>query len=117
MSLIPTEINVDAWMKGERQNVAQGQGKALCFSFYSILLAVGNPVVDYFSLDVEGAELPILKSIPWEKVNIKVNFFYFKNISYNLNNVSLSLLLLNIFIINLIAGFVHRSQSLGWQKN
>ena len=64
-------------MKQERQSkdVAQGQGKALCFSFYSILLAVGNPVVDYFSLDVEGAELPILKSIPWDKVNIKVIFF------------------------------------------
>lgn len=66
------EINVNAWMKQERQSVAQGQSKALCFSFYSILLAVGNPVVDYFSLDVEGAELPILKSIPWDKVNIKV---------------------------------------------
>ena len=37
-----------------------------------ILLAMGNPVVDYFSLDVEGAELPILKSIPWDSVDIKV---------------------------------------------
>ena len=45
---------------------------ALCLSFYSILLAVGNPVVDYFSLDVEGAELLVLQTIPWTKVDIKV---------------------------------------------
>ena len=50
----------------------QGESKALCLSFYSVLLAVGNPVVDYFSLDIEGAELPVLKTIPWDKVDIKV---------------------------------------------
>ena len=50
----------------------QGDSKAICLSFYSILLAVGNPVVDYLSLDIEGAELPVLKSIPWKRVNIKV---------------------------------------------
>ena len=27
-----------------------------CFPIYSMLLAVGNPVVDYMSLDIEGAE-------------------------------------------------------------
>ena len=72
-ALIPIDIKVGAWMKQERQNTAQGQSKAICFPFYSVLLAMGNPVVDYFSLDVEGAELPILKSIPWDKVNIKVS--------------------------------------------
>jgi len=33
---------------------------------------MGNPTVDFFSLDVEGAEFPILKTIPWRKVDIKV---------------------------------------------
>ena len=28
--------------------------------------------MDYFSLDVEGSEFPILRSIPWEKIKIKV---------------------------------------------
>ena len=28
--------------------------------------------MDYFSLDIEGAELPVLKTVPWEKVNIKL---------------------------------------------
>ena len=39
---------------------------------YSILLSLGNPTVDYFSLDVEGAEMGILESIPWDKVDIRV---------------------------------------------
>ena len=39
-----------------------------CFPLYTILLALGNPVVDYFSLDIEGAEYPVLKTIPFEKV-------------------------------------------------
>ena len=36
------------------------------------MLAVGNPRVDYFSLDVEGFEWEIIKSIPWDKVDITV---------------------------------------------
>jgi len=66
------DIKVGSWMRNERVNVGQSQSKALCLPFYSILLAMGNPTVDYFSLDVEGAELPILKTIPWDKVNIKI---------------------------------------------
>ena len=46
--------------------------KTMCFPFHSILFAIGNPSVDYFSLDVEGVELDILKTIPWNKVEIKV---------------------------------------------
>ena len=47
--------------------------KALCLPFVSILHAIGNPSVDYFSLDIEGVELDVLKTIPWDKVDIKVN--------------------------------------------
>ena len=47
--------------------------QALCLPFISILYAIGNPRVDYFSLDIEGVELDVLKTIPWEKVDIKVN--------------------------------------------
>ena len=59
-------------MKNERKKVGQSKSKTLCLPFYSILLAMGNPTVDYFSLDVEGAELQILKTIPWNNVDIKV---------------------------------------------
>ena len=43
-----------------------------CFPFYSILLATGHTRVDFFSLDIEGDELTVLKTIPWNKVDIKV---------------------------------------------
>ena len=43
-----------------------------CFPLYSVLMALGNPTVDLFSLDIEGAELQVLKTIPWDKVNIRV---------------------------------------------
>ena len=35
---------------------------------YTILLAMGNPTVHYFSLDIEGAEFLVLQTIPWDKV-------------------------------------------------
>ena len=52
-----------------------------CFPFYSILLATGRTRVDFFSLDIEGDELTVLKTIPWNKVDIKVllvEYFYIK---------------------------------------
>lgn len=42
-----------------------------CFPLYSILLALGNPTVDVFSLDIEGAEIKVLETIPWSKVRKK----------------------------------------------
>jgi hypothetical protein len=48
------------------------EGRIQCLPLYSILLALGNPTVHYFSLDIEGAEFPVLKTIPWEKVDIQV---------------------------------------------
>ena len=64
-------------MRNERQKVGQSKSKTLCLPFYSILLAMGNPTVDFFSLDVEGAELQILKTIPWDNVSIKVLFIIY----------------------------------------
>ena len=60
------------YIKEQGEKLGFSKSKVLCFPFYSILLAMGNPTVDYFSLDVEGAELPILESIPWDKVDIKI---------------------------------------------
>ena len=50
--------------------------QVVCFPFHSILFAIGNPSVDYFSLDIEGIELDVLKTIPWDKVDIKVANMY-----------------------------------------
>ena len=41
-----------------------------CFPLYSLLLAsAGHVTVNYFSLDIEGAEFEVLKTIPWDKVS------------------------------------------------
>jgi len=44
--------------------------KVTCLPITSILLALNNPSVHYFSLDVEGAENKILKTIDWSLVDI-----------------------------------------------
>ena len=36
------------------------KSKMQCLPLYSLLLAVGNPVVDLLSLDIEGAELQVV---------------------------------------------------------
>ncbi|XP_052810024.1 uncharacterized protein LOC128238292 [Mya arenaria] len=43
-----------------------------CHSLQDLLGAIGVWQIDFFSLDVEGAELHILKSIDWDKVNVDV---------------------------------------------
>ena len=42
-----------------------------CFPLYSILLAMNQLKIDYFSLDVEGAEEGIINNIPLEKIEIR----------------------------------------------
>ena len=50
----------------------EGNLRLQCLPLYTILLALGNPTVNYFSLDIEGAEYPVLQTIPWDKVDIQV---------------------------------------------
>ena len=37
-----------------------------------MLLAIGQTEIDYLSLDVEGAELDILQTIPFDKIKIDI---------------------------------------------
>ena len=44
------------------KNYSGGLGKRIrvqCFPLYSVLMALGNPTIHYFSLDIEGAELMV----------------------------------------------------------
>jgi len=67
-------------VKEERDLYAGSFGKDLaremvtvqCFPLYSILLALGNPRVDFFSLDIEGSEMKVLRTIPFDKVDIEI---------------------------------------------
>ena len=43
-----------------------------CVPFYSVVQALGSPRIDFLSLDIEGADLQVLMTIPFDKVNISV---------------------------------------------
>ena len=43
-----------------------------CIPLYSLLLAMANPTVHWFILDIEGAEYQVLQTIPWDKVDIEM---------------------------------------------
>ncbi|KAL4222040.1 hypothetical protein ACF0H5_018083 [Mactra antiquata] len=58
------------WIK--QQHIAKDEIQIQCFPLYSILLALNQLTVDFFSLDVEGEEYNVLQTIPFDKVNIKM---------------------------------------------
>jgi len=43
-----------------------------CFPIYSVLAALEFPDVDYFNLDIEGAEFQVLQTIPFHIPKIKI---------------------------------------------
>ena len=43
-----------------------------CVPLYTLLLAMGNPTVNWFILDIEGAEYQVLQTIPWTLVDIEM---------------------------------------------
>jgi Methyltransferase FkbM domain len=45
-----------------------------CVPFFSIYKAIGREEIDLFVLDIEGHEVEVLHTIPWDKVNILVKF-------------------------------------------
>lgn len=42
-----------------------------CLPLSTMILALGNPRVDFLSLDIEGAEFDVLKNMLWEKIDIR----------------------------------------------
>lgn len=77
-----TSLTVQSDGQGTPVKEAEQIYKMQCFPLYSILLAVGRTQVDYFGLDVEGAEYQILETIPWHKVNIQVRSFVLSKLRY-----------------------------------
>jgi Methyltransferase FkbM domain len=61
-----------------------------CLPVYSILLAVNRTTVDVFSLDIEGNELDVLQTIPFDKVDIKVLLDYKLSYSELINRETIS---------------------------
>lgn len=58
------------WIK--QQRIASDPVEVECFPFYSFMLALNRTTIDFFSLDVEGDELNVLKTIPFDKLNIRM---------------------------------------------
>ncbi|ODM89315.1 Protein Star [Orchesella cincta] len=56
---------------GRNDNYHQGS-EVQCYPLHYLLLAIGITNIDYFSVDVDGPELNILKTIPFDKISIKV---------------------------------------------
>ena len=56
----------------DKKETGIGEVRVQCFPFYSLLSAMNVKVVDYFSLDVEGMELQVLQTIPFDKIRINV---------------------------------------------
>jgi len=57
--------------KGHSRNAKKRRSviEVPCFSLETMLLAMNQKRVDYFSLDVEGFELDVLKTIPFDRVS------------------------------------------------
>src|SRR5437868_9380360 len=61
--------------KDKYQKFYCGGGKKVevqCVPIYTMMVAANFTKIDFFSLDIESAELSALKQIPWDKVDIKV---------------------------------------------
>ena len=43
-----------------------------CIPLYSLLAALGRPTVHWLVLDIEGAELQVLRTLPWAELDIWV---------------------------------------------
>jgi len=43
-----------------------------CFPLETLLLAINMSRIDYLSLDVEGVEIPVLRTIPWSRLDIRI---------------------------------------------
>lgn len=60
----------ERWMKQVRMKKDMVQIQ--CFPLYSLMLALNRTTIDFFSLDVEGDEFNVLKTIPFDKLDIKM---------------------------------------------
>lgn len=70
------DFNIGRISEKKVQEHNSGYTDVQCFPIYSYLLALNITHVDYFSLDVEGDELDVLMTLPFDKVNIEVSEFF-----------------------------------------
>lgn len=57
---------IEKYLSGRKSSDYNIKFSAQCFPIFSLLSALGIKVVDYFSLDIEGAELAVLQTFPFD---------------------------------------------------
>ncbi len=62
---------------GDAEDQRHPHEEVLCFPLYTIAKAAGFEQIDYFSLDVEGSELDVLETIPFDKLKIQVTLLVY----------------------------------------
>ena len=64
----------DSYIEKSRYHLAKGLRSTLikCVPLLYLLFDLKRTHIDYFSLDTEGSELSILKTIPFDKIRIDV---------------------------------------------
>ncbi|XP_029055591.1 uncharacterized protein LOC114882758 isoform X1 [Osmia bicornis bicornis] len=64
--------NADSRMRNSNDVAYSGVHiKVQCFPFAHLMAALNVTTVNYFSLDIEGHELEVLKTIPFDEINIE----------------------------------------------
>ena len=67
-----TSSSVPGGMAGIVEGDTAGTFLVQCLPLYTLIAALPVTTVNYLSLDIEGAELEVLETIPWDKVDIEV---------------------------------------------
>ena len=57
------------WNRGKSKKIM-----VLCVPIGEILEVLGMRRIDFWSLDIEGSDLDVLKTFPWNKVDVEVIF-------------------------------------------
>ena len=70
-ALLDQENNISA-MGGIVEESGEDTMTLQCVPLYTLLLALGNPTVHWFILDIEGAEYQVLQTLPWHLVDIEM---------------------------------------------
>ena len=67
-----TSSSVPGGMAGIVGGDTAGTFLVQCLPLYTLIAALPVTTVNYLSLDIEGAELEVLETVPWDKVDIEV---------------------------------------------
>ena len=68
--LLQLEFKESSFGTGQLAKGGKSGKPVFCFPILSVMLAMNQTHIDYFSLDVEGFEMDILETVPFDKLDI-----------------------------------------------